>query len=834
MTTVHPCFKMAKTDIITNQDEFFNIRGNMDKNKNHSEQLFLMAYCLWMIYAVLKITMWSEIELVNTVCGYLQKTAYLLLVVRFVQKKRYTKKDVAAVFLIIFSCALATHSVYNKQLIAAGIFACSAGDVKFEKILKYTLILQGVVMAVTIAASQIGIIEDVMWYDSGRIRHSLGYQYCGYPAHLLLFMTLGWLCLRKKIYLMDAAILLGMNYAMYVVTDARTDFYLVVLSVIGGLVWVKDYSVKILCNTRDFLTKYGFALLAVFSVAAHVFYNPSNATFQKINQILNGRLELGYNAVRQYGFSLLGTKIRWYGQGSLRADPTRTYNYVDCSFLKEGLSYGIIFLVILALGYFLLGKRIIKIRNHMLGWAVLMSLAYAVINAHLCVLTFNVFFLAFGELFEAEQEPEAVTVAGAMAQINAKWLAPKAQHILRIFVFLAVFCYLTLIQSCGTSYLVKYANMHMWILCGALFCLCLLCSEGEGKCMYEDRKLLWLVRIFLALIWFSDFFVTKKFRYAGFGMWAFGGFFISSWSSMRHPEKLMQEFKTGYKIWFLATIFVCILTRPAFPGIHYSGVFVRSWELGVAALFALAIFLADCCEEKKWLLNEIGAVLSLYFIWTTQKVTIVCIAAALIFVYFCFQIALQRKKKSGISPIKAFVGLAGAAVLVLGVRAMLYEITPNLGLEVVFDADAPETIKETVPALLRGGGWLNEVCTKFEILREYLLQMNLLGHKHLAKINGKNVWPGNSLIMNMYRYGIACGIAYAVMVLKYLLQALQYAVKKCDFLPLGLALAGAAAAMTESIEMPFVQLGWFAFYFGIVWMLLPGRTEENEIFEYRY
>ena len=172
-------------------------------NKKREEQLYYLAYAFWMIYAVLHITMWGDIELIDFICQYLRKIAYLLLVIRFLYKKTYTRRDVLGIFLIVFSCFLASHSVYNKQIIPVVIFVCFAGDVKFDKILKLTLSIQAIIMVVTIFASQMGMIEDVIWYEGNRVRHSLGYEYCGYPAHLLFFITMMWVCIRKKAYFCD-------------------------------------------------------------------------------------------------------------------------------------------------------------------------------------------------------------------------------------------------------------------------------------------------------------------------------------------------------------------------------------------------------------------------------------------------------------------------------------------------------------------------------------------------------------------------------------------------------------------------------------------------------
>lgn len=377
----------------------------MDHYEKRDELLFLTAYTLWLISAVLSITLWQRYDAVDLLCEYFRKTAYLLLVGKFLLKRRYTDRDVVGVLVIIFVCAVTAHSDNNKQLLPVVLFVYSAAGIRFEKILKVTFIVQTAIMVLTVAGSQLGLIRDLMWYEGERARHSLGYDYCGYPAHLLLFMTLMWVCIRKKAHFIDCAVLLAVNYVMYLLTDSRTDFYLSVLGIAGFFVWERTPRLKAADRARNFLSRFGFHIACVLSIAVHWIYDPQNPVWLRMNQTLNNRLQLGYDAIHEYGFSLFGENIKWYGQGSLRSDPTRVYNYVDCAFLKETLTFGLLFLCLLAVGYYLAGRKAERRGDILISWAVLISLAYSVINAHLCVLTFNVFILLLSAAFEADELP---------------------------------------------------------------------------------------------------------------------------------------------------------------------------------------------------------------------------------------------------------------------------------------------------------------------------------------------------------------------------------------------------------------------------------------------
>ncbi len=397
------------------------------------ERLFLTAYVLWLSAAVLKLTMWNYITPAAKVFSRIQLIAYLLLVVQFFTKllsrlpsKRgavnernivrlntacLSRADVLGVILIFFSAVLAWRSQYNRQILPVMLFLYFSADISYKKILKCTVAVQLAVMAAAAAASGCGLIEDILWYEGDRVRHSLGYDYCGFPAHIMLFVTMAWLCIRGKARCIDAAVLLVLNGILYYFTDSRSDLLLAVIGIAGAFLWGRDFSeesadktairrfVRIFSSFRIFVAKFGFLIAFAVSVVVQYFYNSDNAFWYRINETLNGRLQLGHDAIREYGFSLFGKVIHWYGQGSLRLDDSLVYNYVDNSFVKELLTYGWIFAVLLLIGFYFTGKKLAEQKEWMLCWALLVTVAYSMINAQLCFLAFQPFILLPGMLF---------------------------------------------------------------------------------------------------------------------------------------------------------------------------------------------------------------------------------------------------------------------------------------------------------------------------------------------------------------------------------------------------------------------------------------------------
>ncbi len=874
----------------------------MDGQRKQEERLFFTAYVLWMIYALLGISRWRTLPYVGDVREYMEAAAYLVLLAQLLTRTRYTGRDIAGLFLIAAVCALAGLTQYNDQIIPATIFLYFSRNIDYRKILKWTFVIQAVFLIVTVSASQLGLIEDVIWNEQGRIRHSLGYDYCGYPAHLLLFMTLMWFCIRKKIRIADGIFLLVLNYLMYRVTDSRTDFVLAVLGIAGYHVWTRNYRFSWIDKVRGFAERYAFVVLMVGTTAIHLFYRPEINWMQRLNTALNGRLALGNQAIRTYGFSLFGEEIRWFGQGGLKVDPNRVYNYVDCAFLKEMLTYGVLFMAVLAFGYYLLGRKTSREKDHVLGWSILMTLAYGVFNAHLCMLMFNVFILALGRLLADDEAGEYVKQTdgqkneqkngqkneqkngqkngqkneqkngqkneqkagktlgmqenggllhackglcrkleeqsdkfmAAVADCRPTRAGEKTRHFLRIVVMLAVLCYVTAIQGAGANTLSKYASMHMWLVCGALLVLTLLCCEENGRKRLSGSKLLWLTIAFLLLICVSDLLVEKRFRYGGFYLLAFGGLFCRAWCNMRRPEQLIGELRSACRIWFVGVLMCCVFFVPAFFGVCYPGIFVNAGYLGVSLLPVLAVFLSGVSGGKNGIPDGVCAVLAFYLIWLSQQTLVFLAAAGLIMLFlvfrFCLWIQADGKEKAR-QALWALCTIAVGVAAVFLLRELLYRIAPLFGDGLAYKKEA---IQEPIIESLSEGGWLSMLQDRLWNCKEYLKQINLFGHKYLAKFAGKKRWAQNSIAMNGFRYGAAVGAAYAAMLALYLWQAIRLSLREKNFFALGVAVACLAPAMTEAVEMPFIQIAWLGLYFGLAWILVSNRKEKkNAVSEYR-
>lgn len=419
----------------------------------------------------------------------------------------------------------------------------------------------------------------------------------------------------------------------------------------------------------------------------------------------------------------------------------------------------------------------------------------------------------------------------------------KVKRRIRTAIFLIMLLYPTYFQTQGTDAMVSYMAMHMWIMGGLLLILAGL-SHEKRQSERDDSTFRYVTMLFVALVLVSDFFVLKKFRYAGFGMFFMGGLFARSWRSMEHPKDLLEEFKLAYKIYFVLGLGFCLIARPYIDGVRYSGYMTDASAYGIAMLAAAVIFLNDFIQEgpdgshvrkrSKSIANGTGAVTALYLAWKTQVASIVLIEAAVIIlslIFWTIEWAKSDNRNKAGKIICAFLCLIAGAAVSICVQKLLYTLPYRLGTQKSFAMDVVETMDISIRQAVGACGWKRFFLDKLLICKSYMQKINLMGHSYLAKYNGEAAWPANSAVMNFYRYGIAAGTAYTAMNVLYLLKAVRQALKQTDFFLAGIAVVCVLAGMMETTEMPFLHLNWYLFWFGICCLFAVGRGER--VLKYR-
>ena len=298
-----------------------------------------------------------------------------------------------------------------------------AYGVSFRKIISVYTAIGIPLLLFCIVASQTGLVPDLV-YDmtwSGRgLRHSFGIIFpTDFAAHVT-YLVLGWGWLRgRKLTWAELGAFAFCTWAVYHFCNAR-----------AGTVSLLAFTVLCVCTKlyvqfvrRDSLRPAlqkglsvagkaiqmlcGHAVLLLSLVMLVLTRGYSDSAFmQKIDYLFSNRLSLGRLALNQYDVPLFGQEVIMQGAGYSETSPLGYYFYIDCSYIKMLVCYGLVVSILIWMAYTLLGHRAIRANEVYLIWVIGVIGLHCTMEHHLMEIAYNPFLLA---VFAEWQSKETIT-----------------------------------------------------------------------------------------------------------------------------------------------------------------------------------------------------------------------------------------------------------------------------------------------------------------------------------------------------------------------------------------------------------------------------------------
>ncbi|RXA55820.1 hypothetical protein [Limosilactobacillus mucosae] len=260
-----------------------------------------------------------------------------------------------AIVLILLLTTWRTSKEFS--LFSMGIFVLGARNVDFKRIIKIYFYVGMLLLAFVVISAMGGLIRNLVYRRdmTNIVRQSFGIAYpTDFAAHVL-YLILAYAYLKfGKIKWYDYAVFLAAAVFLVKFSDARLSAYAIILSI--PVLWIGQRAQTDHLLSRFIASFYWTVpiLLAYLVIIASYFFTPSNKTLTKVNNASSGRLFLGHKAISEYGFSMFGKQIiehGWGGANGLKMSQNAPANYffVDSSFLRMTILYGIIMAIIILL-----------------------------------------------------------------------------------------------------------------------------------------------------------------------------------------------------------------------------------------------------------------------------------------------------------------------------------------------------------------------------------------------------------------------------------------------------------------------------------------------------
>ena len=393
--------------------------------------LFYCAYFMYLFATVMQSTMFTNYQTLSRcfvllrylACGIALIKIGLDLYFRWrgeecsgqtVWYRGSTAKRAIVYSFFLLLIGLASFVPDDRSLVFVAVLLLAADGLNVKSIFISTFWVQLVLLIGIVLSSSLGIIPDLLFKRTSiPIRHALGYTYPSVMMSYFCFTIFLYLWIRDcELTGKELAVLELTNYLLFLLTDSRTSFLLLLIGlpvcwligkytrIFSKLDVMKDIRkipvVSRLCaHLFDYLAVYLSLFLFLLCMLGL-----DNGFSRLVNSALSDRVYHMANAVSNYGIHLFGSNIDWIGfGGSLDTDSLMaTYNFVDCSYGYILLNFGILIFVLMLALWVCINKYVRKKYNLGHMFILIMVLLYCFIEPRLLELQMNPFLLLIAPL----------------------------------------------------------------------------------------------------------------------------------------------------------------------------------------------------------------------------------------------------------------------------------------------------------------------------------------------------------------------------------------------------------------------------------------------------
>lgn len=384
----------------------------MQKRENRGTIVFCIAFSIYLASMIFSASMFG----IMTVCSVFLKLArygaYALMLWKIAMDTEFSSRQIGRYVLCAVEILMVYYYTQNKNLIFLFLMIIAVSDVCFSKILKTYIWTSGLCIGTVILFSTLDLIPLRDDFSEVRPRCAFGFDFVTTGANFWMYLVMAYICYRgKKITWMEAVILEIITYVFFALTDTKNAFAITTLAIVMALIlkiWDEQFGKKIFSFFIQYITLIGALLIGTLTF----FFDKSTFVSETINELLTNRLQLTYDAVQDYGIKLFGQAINWVGGAVYFEKEYVDYNYVDSSYMQIMLSYGIVLLIMIIVGYYLIGKMIVKEKAWYLGLVIILSAVHSTFDPQLMWIQYNVCFLTLGYLFVADEEKRREYLCG--------------------------------------------------------------------------------------------------------------------------------------------------------------------------------------------------------------------------------------------------------------------------------------------------------------------------------------------------------------------------------------------------------------------------------------
>lgn len=255
---------------------------------------------------------------------------------------------VVVAFLIVVITGYNSHQLALLYLSFA--LVVGAKGIEYENILRICFFTGLSICLISIIGSWLGIIENKVYHLSVDNMEMMGAssskRYCygyGWPTgcgiHISFVCLTYWLLKKGLLNKKEILFLFFAFWFAFSINKTRQASLIILIMIMFSIYlkyceWRQIRPSKILLKSLIFT----IPLFAILSMYATIAYDDGDLAWVAVNLVFSNRLELGQDAIEQYGIPWLGQYVLMVGGDANAFD----YNYVDSSFVQAYLLWGVV------------------------------------------------------------------------------------------------------------------------------------------------------------------------------------------------------------------------------------------------------------------------------------------------------------------------------------------------------------------------------------------------------------------------------------------------------------------------------------------------------------
>lgn len=309
-----------------------------------SSLLYFIGLVIWQVSSVMNMTILGKVGISTRLATLpIRGLGLMLIMLSFVLGLRAINYSIPLKWLLWVGCIgifLVINNVllgHNTSYIDIIIIVVCGAYVDLDKLIYPYFLVRIISVLTIIIAMLVGLLPSTSSYRDGLVRYDLGFYWSSFVPFIFLFCLLYLMWdLNRKPTIPIIICFVAINQLLFYLTDTKWPYYLTLLALI--IWWVETHLINMDSVSTTRFCKIMANILLPLLIFLIYYLSVNYTSFPQLNNMLSGRLSLGYQGIQRFGIGLFGHKYVDYTNLLTAGE----YFTIDSGLLRYLVNFGLI------------------------------------------------------------------------------------------------------------------------------------------------------------------------------------------------------------------------------------------------------------------------------------------------------------------------------------------------------------------------------------------------------------------------------------------------------------------------------------------------------------